>query len=617
MFRWFESRVNPYPDLSAEGKREPHPQAATPPDGFVAFVRYSTRGVRPALLLTVVLTAAIGMVEALLFGFLGQIINWLADVPPQQLWRQEGDTLLLIGVAVVMLPVLSGLQSLVKYQALAGNFPMRLRWVYHHLMLNQSMGFYQDEFSGRVAAKVMQTALAVRDMCFTLCDVMVFVVVYFVTLLAVAGSFNLWMLLPFAVWLLCYIAMLRRFIPRLAQVSQNQSDARSLMTGRIVDAYANISTVKLFAHTGREAGYARKAMQEFMTTVYRQMRMVTGVNVSNDALNMMLVAGTCLLALWLWAQGQMTVGAVAAAVAMTLRLNGMAHWVMWELTGLFEQVGTVRDGINMLSQPNTARDAPDAQPLRAGSGAVDFENICFDYGDGRTVIHDLTLRLQAGEKVGLVGPSGAGKSTLANLLLRFYEPQSGSISIDSQPLAQLTQDSLRRAIGVVTQDTSLLHRSIAENILYGRPDASHREVQDAARRARAHDFIQTLRDSVGRSGYDAHVGERGVKLSGGQRQRIAIARVMLKNAPILLLDEATSALDSEVETAIQSNLYQLMEGKTVLAIAHRLSTIAAMDRLIVIDNGRIVEEGSHEQLIARGGLYARLWQHQSGGFLGL
>lgn len=620
MFRWFEAAINPYPDVSdAVGteKAASHLQAGTPPAALLAFIRYSTRGVRTALLLTVVLTAAIGMVEALLFGFLGQVINWLADVPPEQLWQQEGDTLLLIGTAVVLLPVLSALQSLVKHQALAGNFPMRLRWVYHHLMLHQSMGFYQDEFSGRVAAKVMQTALAVRDMCFTLCDVMVFVTVYFATLVVVAGSFSLWMLLPFGIWLLCYAAMLRRFIPRLAAVSQSQSDARSLMTGRIVDAYANISTVKLFAHTGREAGYARQAMQEFMTTVYRQMRMVTGVNVSNDALNMMLVAGTCLLALWLWTQGQMTVGAVAAATAMTLRLNGMAHWVMWELTALFEQVGTVRDGINMLSQPNTATDAPDAQPLRVDGGAVAFENITFDYGDGRTVIHDLSLRLQPGEKVGLVGPSGAGKSTLTSLLLRFYQPQQGSISIDGQALAQVTQDSLRHAVGVVTQDTSLLHRSIADNILYGRPDASQSDVEHAARRAKAHDFILTLRDSSGRSGYDAHVGERGVKLSGGQRQRIAIARVMLKNAPILLLDEATSALDSEIETAIQGNLYQLMEGKTVLAIAHRLSTIAAMDRLIVMDGGCIVEEGSHAELIAHGGLYARLWQHQSGGFLGV
>lgn len=611
LFNWFEKRINPYPELTA-----PHPQAAIPSRQFWAFVRYSTHGVRWALLLTLLFTAAIGMLEALLFGFLGQIIDWLADVPPQQLWQQEGHKLLLIGVAIVLIPVFSGLQSLVKYQALAGNFPMRLRWVYHRLMLDQSMAFYQDEFSGRVATKVMQTALAVRDMCFIFCDVMIFVVVYFSTLVAVVGSFNAWMLVPFAVWLLCYFGMLRYFIPRLAEVSQNQSDARSLMTGRIVDAYANINTVKLFAHTGREAGYAKLAMREFMTTVYRQMRLVTKIDVTNDSLNMTLVASTCLLALWLWTQDQMTVGAVAAATAMTLRLNGMAHWVMWELTGLFEQVGTVRDGINMLSKPNDVLDAPDAQPLDVQNGAIAFDNITFEYGDGRAVIHDLNLHLKPGEKVGLVGPSGAGKSTLTNLLLRFYDLQTGSIAIDGQNIAHVTQDSLRQAIGMVTQDTSLLHRSIADNILYGKPNATQADVEHAAQRAQAHEFIQTLQDSKGRAAYDAHVGERGVKLSGGQRQRIAIARVMLKDAPILLLDEATSALDSEIETAIQSNLYELMEGKTVLAIAHRLSTIAAMDRLIVMDNGRIVEEGSHDELITQGGLYAKLWQHQSGGFLG-
>ena len=635
MFRFFENLVNPYPDLSGD-----HPQAQIPPYSFWGFVRYSMRGLGWHFAALIALTAAVAVLEAMLFGFLGRIIDWLATVPPAELWQREGPRLIGLAVATACIPLLTALHTIVQHQMLAGNVPMRLRWVYHHLMLKQSMGFYQDEFSGRVAAKVMQTALAVRDMCNILGDVLVFVVVYFVTLVSVVGSFHPLMLIPFGVWLLFYLSALGFFIPRLAKVGQAQADARSLMTGRITDAYANINTVKLFAHAGREARYAKEAMQEFMQKVHQQMRLVTGINLSNNVLNIGLIAITTALALWLWSRGQITAGAVAAAGAMTLRLNGMAHWVMWETTALFEHIGTVRDGLNMLSRENKVLDAPNAKPLVVTRGEVAFENITFAYEAPRraaqaasdksansalaaepqralAVIHDLNLTLRPGEKVGLVGPSGAGKSTLTNLLLRFYDLQTGSIRIDGQDIRTVTQDSLRQAIGMVTQDTSLLHRSIRENILYGRPDASEAEMLEAARRAQAHDFIHSLRDSQNRTGYNAQVGERGIKLSGGQRQRIAIARVMLKNAPILLLDEATSALDSEVETAIQSNLYQLMEGKTVIAIAHRLSTIAAMDRLVVLDKGRIVEEGTHAELVAKGALYARLWSHQSGGFLGV
>jgi len=483
-------------------------------------------------------------------------------------------------------------------------------------MLGQSMSFYQDEFAGRVATKVMQTALAVRDAWMTATDILAFIVIYFVTMLAIVGSFDLRMLAPFLGWLTLYALSLVYFVPRLGKVAAAQADARSLMTGRVTDAYTNIATVKLFSHASREAGFARASMQEFMHTAYAQGRLVSGFEIINHTLSMLLIAATAGVALWLWTLGEVGVGAVAAASAMALRLNGIAHWIMWEVASLFEHVGTVEDGIRTLSRVHTVVDAPDARPLRVTRGEIAFEHVTFAYGGQRTVVDDLRLHIRPGEKIGLVGRSGAGKSTIVNLLLRFYDVEQGAILIDGQDIAQVTQDSLRAQIGMVTQDTSLLHRSVRDNIVYGRPDASEDAMIAAAKRAEAEEFIASLSDVRGRRGYDAHVGERGVKLSGGQRQRIAIARVMLKDAPILLLDEATSALDSEVENAIQQSLYRLMEGKTVVAIAHRLSTIAAMDRLVVMDRGRIVEEGDHRTLLEQGGLYARLWAHQSGGFLG-
>jgi len=610
LFRWFENRVDPYPETPP----------APAPRGFFAFLWAGTAGLRPFIGAMTLLTATIGAFEALLFAMLGRVVDWLAVVEPARLWDSEGDKLLLLAAIILGSIVLVSLQTMLKHQALAGNFPMRLRWNFHRLMLGQSMSFYQDEFAGRVSAKVMQTALAVRDTCLILTDILVFVVIYFVTIAAVVGSFDRWLLLPFLGWLVLYGFALRCFVPRLSKVSRAQADARSLMTGRITDAYTNIATVKLFSHAGREAGYARAAMKEFMQTVHAQMRLVSGIEIVNHTLSMLLILATGGVALWLWSHGEVGVGAVAAATAMALRLNGMSHWVMWEMASLFEQVGTVQDGINTLSRPHKVVDRPDAKPLAVSRGEIRFEHLGFAYGatgpNARRVIDDLTLTIRPGEKIGLVGRSGAGKSTIVNLLLRFYDLEQGRILIDGQDIAGVTQDSLRAQIGMVTQDTSLLHRSVRDNILYGRPDAGDEAMIAAARRAEAHEFIQTLSDPHGRTGYDAHVGERGVKLSGGQRQRIAIARVMLKDAPILLLDEATSALDSEVEAAIQASLYRLMEGKTVVAIAHRLSTIAAMDRLVVLDKGRVVEEGDHRSLLASGGLYARLWAHQSGGFLG-
>jgi ATP-binding cassette subfamily B multidrug efflux pump len=613
VFRFFERLVEPHPDA----------EPGQPPDRLIPFIWHCTAGLRPHIALMTLATALIGVFEAALFGFLGRVVDWLTAARPDTLWSEHGGALaLLAGVLAASLALVT-LQTLIKQQTLAGNFPMRLRWHFHRRMLGQSMAFYQDEFAGRVATKVMQTALAVRDTVMLVADILVFVTIYFVTMVVMVGGFDTRLLLPFLGWVALYAAASIYFVPRLARVAQEQADARSLMTGRITDAYTNIATVKLFSHARREADYARAAMEEFLQTVHRQMRMVSGFEIVNHALSMVLVAGTTGLALWLWTQGQVGIGAVAAAAAMALRLSGISHWVMWELASLFENIGTVQDGIDTLARPHRVVDRAGARPLRVTRGEIRFDDVSFHYGRGGDaapaaprVIERLTLTIRPGEKIGLVGRSGAGKSTIVNLLLRFYDVEAGRILVDGQDIAAVTQDSLRAQVGMVTQDTSLLHRSVRDNILYGRPDADDGQMVAAARRAEAHEFIQGLSDAKGRRGYDAHVGERGVKLSGGQRQRIAIARVMLKDAPILLLDEATSALDSEVEAAIQESLYRLMEGKTVVAIAHRLSTIAAMDRLVVLDKGRVVEEGDHRSLLARGGIYARLWAHQSGGFLG-
>ena len=611
MFRLFEKLLAPYPAA------EPTP----PPAGFFAFLWACTAGLRGKIAAMAALTAVMSAFEALLFAMLGRIVDWLGVQVPGQLWAERGNTLLWLGVALLVSIGVVALQTIVKHQTLAVNLPMRLRWNFHRLMLGQSMAFYQDEFAGRITAKVMQTALAVRETIFVLADVLVAMSVYVATMIVLAAVLDPQLMLPFFVWLVCYIAALFFFVPKLGHIGKAQADARSLMTGRVTDAYTNIATVKLFSHTQREAGFARSAMKEFMHTGYSQMRLVSAFEIVNHTLSMGLTAGMAATALWLWSQGAVGVGAVAAATAMALRLQGMSHWIMWEMTSLFENIGTVQDGMKTLSRPRTVLDAPDAKALLVPRGEVRFEQASFRYGraadDGaQSVIDQLTLTIAPGEKIGLIGRSGAGKSTLVNLLLRFHDLAQGRILIDGQDIAHVTQDSLRAHIGMVTQDTSLMHRSVADNIAYGRPDASEAEVRHAAERAEAHDFIQTLSDASDRRGYAAHVGERGVKLSGGQRQRIAIARVMLKDAPILLLDEATSALDSEVEAAIQASLYTLMEGKTVIAIAHRLSTIAAMDRLIVLDQGRVVEQGDHKTLLAQGGLYARLWAHQSGGFLG-
>ncbi|MDQ7972227.1 MAG: ABC transporter ATP-binding protein [Rhodocyclaceae bacterium] len=607
LFRFFEKLLSPYPPA----------EPALPPKGFFAFLWACTDGVRGKIAWLAALTAVMSAFEALLFAMLGRVVDWLGGIQPGQLWAARGSTLTWLAAALVASIVVVALQTMVKHQTLAINLPMRLRWNFHRLMLGQSMAFYQDEFAGRITTKVMQTALAVRDTLFVLADVLVAMGTYVATILILSSVFAGGLVLPFVVWLALYLVAMWYFVPRLGRIGKAQADARSVMVGRVTDAYTNIATVKLFSHTHREAQFARAAMQDFARTGYAQMRLVSAFEIVNHTLSMGLVGGMAGVGLWMWSQGQVGIGAVAAATAMALRLQGMSHWIMWETTSLFESVGTVQDGINTLSRPRTVLDAPGAVALQVPRGEVRFEDVSFSYGEGkRRVIEHLNLTVKPGEKIGLVGRSGAGKSTLVNLLLRFHDIPSGRVLIDGQDIAHVTQDSLRAHIGMVTQDTSLLHRSLADNIAYGQPDATEAQIRAAAERAEASGFVDQLTDPQGRTGLAAHVGERGVKLSGGQRQRIAIARVMLKDAPILLLDEATSALDSEVEAAIQQSLNTLMQGKTVIAIAHRLSTIAAMDRLIVLDGGHVVEEGTHRELLARDGLYARLWAHQSGGFLG-
>ena len=605
IFSWFESRIDPYPEAAPK----------TPEKGLWRFIWSNIEGVRKWIAVLAVFTVGVGIMEALMFQFMGKVVDWLGTYTPQTLFVEKGHALIGMMAMVAFFAVWTFFASNVRLQTLQGVFPMRLRWNFHRLMLGQSLGFYQDEFAGRVSAKVMQTALALRDVVMTVADMVVYVLVYFITSGVILSSFDAWLIVPFICWMIGFAMIMRFLIPKLGRTAARQADARSLMTGRITDAYSNIATVKLFSHGAREAAYAKQSMEEFMVTVHAQMRLATLLYTCSFIVNSSLTVGTTALGIWLWYHGQVGVGAVATATAMALRVNGLSQYIMWESARLFENIGTVNDGMATLSKPHTILDKPQALPLKVSQGEIKFEHVDFSYEAGKPLLNGFNLTIRPGEKVGLIGRSGAGKSTIVNLLLRFYEPQSGTISIDGQNVDSVTQESLRAQIGLVTQDTSLLHRSVRDNIIYGRPDATDAEMISAAERAEAADFIPNLSDAKGRRGYDAHVGERGVKLSGGQRQRIAIARVMLKDAPILLLDEATSALDSEVEAAIQESLDKMMEGKTVIAIAHRLSTIAAMDRLIVLDKGRIIEEGSHTELLAKQGLYAKLWAHQSGGFL--
>ncbi|MDW6005025.1 ABC transporter ATP-binding protein [Vibrio mangrovi] len=607
MFKRFEGFTQAFPP------EEPQ----QPPATLWAFCRHYTQGFAKPLFIIAILSTAIAIIEVSLFGFMGRLVDWLSASQPETFFAENQS--MLIGLAVLILigmPLIVGIHSLLIHQSMLGNYPMSIRWLAHRYLLKQSLSFYQDEFAGRIATKVMQTSLAIRETVMKTVDVFVFVSVYLTAILVILADSDWRLMLPMLLWLIGYIGIQFFYVPKLKHVSSLQADARSTMTGRFVDSYTNIQTVKLFSHNQRETQYVQKSMEGFLGTVYHQMRLVTGFNLSVEIANYLLLFAISAISIYLWSQQAITVGAIAVAISLALRINGMSKWIMWEVGGLFENMGTVVDGMHSLSRSITVQDKPDAKPLRITQGRIEFDHVCFRYGTDINVINQLNLHIQPGEKVGIVGRSGAGKSTLVNLLLRFHDVEGGQIRIDGQAITDVTQDSLRSAIGMVTQDTSLLHRSIRENILYGHPEATEEQMMNATRQAHAHEFIATLSDPYGNRGYDAQVGERGVKLSGGQRQRIAISRVLLKNAPILILDEATSALDSEVEAAIQESLYELMEGKTVIAIAHRLSTIAAMDRLIVLDQGRIVEEGTHQELLSRHGIYAHLWEHQTGGFIG-
>lgn len=606
MFSWFEQRLDAFP--KGESKR--------PPQGLFAFCLYYTKGVWKWLIVMAVFTSLLALIEVSLFGFLGTVVDWLNSNSRETFFQSQGIKLGLVGILVlVVLPLIVALHSLVMHQTLLGNYPMRIRWLVHRYLLGQSMSFFQNEFSGRISAKVMQTALSVRETVMKLFDVLNYVIVYFSGTLVIAASSDWRLMLPFIAWIVGYIWLLWYFIPKLRIASEAQADARSLMTGRVVDSYTNIATVKLFSHHEREEKFAREGFENFQKTVHTQMRLVSKFSFSVYFSNCLLLFAVGSIGLLLWQKGDILVGAVAVGIGLVLRLNGMAQWIMWEMSALFENIGIVEDGMHSIAQDRLVEDKPNAKELVVSHGDIRFENVGFHYGKGKGVIENLNLEIKPGQKVGIVGRSGAGKSTLVNLLLRFHDVETGRILIDGQNIADISQESLRANIGVVTQDTSLLHRSLRENIMYGRPDASQDDMLKAVQDAQAEDFITGLRDQNGRVGYDAFVGERGARLSGGQRQRIAISRVILKDAPILILDEATSALDSEVEAAIQENLTRLMRGKTVLAIAHRLSTIAEMDRLIVMDKGKIIEDGSHEELLRKNGVYASLWHRQVGGHL--
>ncbi|MET1411971.1 ABC transporter ATP-binding protein [Roseibium sp. HPY-6] len=606
MFDRFEQLIDPFEKTELD----------VPPKGFWAFCWYYTKPVWPILLVVSILGAIIAVLEVLIFTFLGELVTWLSTENTETFFQDNWGQLVWMAVVVlVLLPGFAAIWEMLFHQGLMGTYPMSVRWRVHRYLLRQSISFYQNDFAGRIANKLMQTALAVREVVTRIADILVYVVVYFFAALFVVAEASPYFAIPFIGWLVCYLITMRVFIPRLKNVSRDQADARSVMTGHVVDAYTNISTVKLFSHAEREEEYAKSSMMSFLKTVFLQMRLVTGMNITLTTLNMVLLFAVSAMSMGLWQAGRVTTGEIAVAVALVLRFQGMSQWILWEVSGLFENIGTVQDGINTISRERDVVDTPDAKALSVPNGEIRFDGIGFHYGKKTGVIEELNLTIAPGEKIGLIGRSGAGKSTLVNLLLRFYDLERGRILIDGQDIAGVRQDDIRANVGVVTQDTSLLHRSIFENVAYGKPDVMRADVETALEKAHAIEFVAGLTDLNGRNGLDAHVGERGVKLSGGQRQRVAIARVLLKDAPILVLDEATSALDSEVELAIQESLFELMKGKTVIAIAHRLSTIAAMDRLIVMDQGRIIEQGSHQELLEKNGLYAQLWQHQSGGFL--
>ncbi|KJK00400.1 multidrug ABC transporter ATP-binding protein [Pseudomonas sp. 21] len=608
LYRRFERLIDPFRDVPER----------MPPSDVVRFYVYYLRQVWPVFLALLFVGLIVALIEVALFSYLGRIVDLAQGTAPSDFFTLHGRELIWMAVvALVLRPVFNGLHDMLVHQSINPSMTNLIRWQNHRYVLKQSLGFFQNDFAGRIAQRIMQTGNSLRDSAVQVVDAIWHVVIYTISALVLFAEADWRLMIPLVLWVVGYVGALGYFVPQVKRRSVEASDSRSKLMGRIVDGYTNITTLKLFAHTRQEEDYAREAIDDQTRKAQRAGRVVTSMDVTITIFNGLLIAGTTGLALWLWTQSLISVGAIALATGLVIRINNMSGWIMWVVGGIFENVGQVQDGMQTIALPRQVNDLPNAKPLVVSHGEVRFDQVDFSYGKGGGLISGLDLTVRPGEKIGLVGPSGAGKSTLVNLLLRLYDLEGGRILIDGQDIAQVTQESLRAQIGMVTQDTSLLHRSIRSNLLYGRPDAGEAELQDAIQKARASEFIPQLSDAEGRSGLDAHVGERGVKLSGGQRQRIAITRVLLKDAPILILDEATSALDSEVEAAIQESLETLMQGKTVIAIAHRLSTIARMDRLVVLEHGRVVESGSHAELLAHGGLYARLWRHQTGGFVGV
>ncbi|NJM84606.1 MAG: ABC transporter ATP-binding protein [Tabrizicola sp.] len=609
MFRFFESLVDPY---------GPYEQTDVPPRRLWPFLRQFIRPFRGVFAVTALLSVIAAFADVALIWYVGRLVDLLATTGPEQVWAANGTEIILVALAVLILrPLLLVGNVALLHNTILPNFGTMIRWRSHAHVIRQPVGWFESDFAGRIANRIMQTPPAAGDAVFQTFDAMAFASVTVVGAAIMLTEADPRLVLPLIVWFVLYAALVRWTVRHAGPASKASSDARSAVTGRVVDAYTNIHSVKLFAHHDKELAYAREAIEHARATFQKEMRIVTKMDLALTILNGFLIVSITGWSILLWYQGQATVGTVAAATALVLRLNNMTYWIMWAFSSLVQALGVVQEGMETITQPITLVDRPRASDLRLTEGRIVVEGISHHYGRGAGGLQDLSLVVQPGEKIGIVGRSGAGKSTLVKLLLRFYDREAGRILIDGQDIAEVSQESLRRQIGMVQQDSSLLHRSVRDNILYGRPDATEDQMIAAARRAEAHDFILTLEDPEGRSGYDAHVGERGVKLSGGQRQRVALARVILKDAPILILDEATSALDSEAEAAIQEALYGVMKGKTVMAIAHRLSTIAAMDRIIVLEDGTVAEDGTHSELLQKRGLYARFWDRQSGGFIGV
>jgi len=608
MFRFFEKLVDPYVDYIETDR---------PPTRLWPFLAEYARPFRRVFAATAAMSVVVAAVEVSLIAYLGRVVDLMGRAERGTFWSEHGVELVIVALLILILrPLLQIFDVALLNNAILPNFGTLIRWRAHRHVLRQSVGWFENDFAGRIANRIMQTPPAAGEAVFQVFDAITFAIAYLIGAAILLADADPRLLVPLLIWTALYALLVRWTIRRVGPASKAASDARSEVTGRVVDSYTNIHSVKMFAHHDRELEYAKDAIEKTRRTFQVEMRIYTVMDVVLTVLNGLLIVGVVGWALWLWIAGSASAGVVAAASALVLRLNAMTGWIMWALSNFFQNLGIVAEGMETIAQPITLTDGSDAKPLELTEGRIEFEGVSHHYGRGSGGLRDVSLTIRPGEKVGLVGRSGAGKSTLVKLLLRFYDAETGRILVDGQDITQVTQNSLRRHIGMVQQDSSLLHRSVRDNILYGRPDASEAEVIEAARQAEAHDFILDLHDPGGRSGYEAQVGERGVKLSGGQRQRVTLARVILKNAPILVLDEATSALDSEVEAEIQRTLYGMMEGKTVIAIAHRLSTIAAMDRIVVLDDGRIAETGNHDALLAAGGLYARFWARQSGGFIG-